>query len=198
MNLPAYDYISAPLWLLSSLHVLMLTLHFAAMSFVVGGLLFVFFGKLEGGISHPAAKKIIELFPSIMAATITLGVAPLLFLQLVYPGPVYSASIASGWLWLAVIGAAIGAYYLLYAAAFAPADRKLIWLGLAVPLFLYISLVYSSVFSMAERPGSTNAASSSFGGSRLTRRSRAGCRDGSICFSAPVQWRLFHGAAYSR
>ena len=153
MNLPSYEYVSAPIWLVTILHVLTLTLHFVAMNFVVGGLFFLLFGKLQGGAEHPVAKRIVKLLPSIMAATITLGVAPLLFLQLVYPGPMYSASIASGWLWLGVIGAAIAGYYLLYTAAFSTTGRGIRGLlGLALAAFLYISLVYSSVFAMAERP----------------------------------------------
>jgi hypothetical protein len=155
MTLPTYENLSAPLWLLTTLHVITLTLHFVAMNFIVGGLFFLLFGNREGGttLSPPATRRIVRVLPSIMAATVTLGIAPLLFLQLVYSGPVYSAAIASGWLWLAVIAAAIGGYALLYAAAFAQSDRRVgALLGLALPLFLYISLVYSSVFAMAERP----------------------------------------------
>ena len=100
MNLPAYEALPAPLWIITALHLLTFTLHFVAMNFVVGSLLFLLFGRMEGGTTHPVARKLIKLLPSAMAATVTLGVAPLLFLQLVYPGAVYSASIASGWLWL--------------------------------------------------------------------------------------------------
>ena len=91
-----------------------------------------------------------------MAATVTLGVAPLLFLQVVYPRQTYAAAITSGWFWLNVITAVIIAYYALYRASL-KGERtgkiSLPVLGLALLGLIYVSLVYSSVFSMAERPG---------------------------------------------
>ncbi len=91
-----------------------------------------------------------------MAVTVTLGVAPLLFLQLVYPKQMYSAAIVSGWFWFLVVPAVIAAYYLLYLASFTGKEVRSVkerYLWPALLALLYVSLVYSSVFSMAERPG---------------------------------------------
>jgi hypothetical protein len=99
--------------------------------------------------------RFIGLFPSIMAATVTLGVAPLLFLQLVYPSQMYSASIVSGWFWGMIIPVVIAAYYLLYGASFSErgtSSGKALHLWPALVALGYVSLVYSSVFSMAEHP----------------------------------------------
>jgi hypothetical protein len=155
MTLPDYHFISAPLWLITTLHVLTLSLHFAAMNFIVGGVLIVLFGNFPDRWQDPTVRKFIKLFPTAMAATVTLGVAPLLFLQLVYPRQVYSAAIVSGWFWMMVVPAAILAYYLFYGAAFSGKDGAskpggLLFLALLAAI--YVSLVYSSVFSMAERP----------------------------------------------
>ena len=83
----------------------------------------------------------------------TLGVAPLLFLQLVYHRQVYSASIVSAWFWLGIVAAVIGAYALIYGAVLTkerpPRYRLLPW---ALVLLGYVSIVYSGVFAMAERP----------------------------------------------
>jgi len=104
---------------------------------------------------HPGVLSLVKLMPTLMALTVTLGVAPLLFLQLVYHRQVYSAAIVSAWFWLGVIGAAVVAYYLLYAAALhgghdlAARTRRL---GLALLFLLFVSLVLSSVFTLAERP----------------------------------------------
>jgi hypothetical protein len=155
MNLPGYEFIPAPLWLVTGLHVLTLTLHFAAMNFLVGGLVVLLFGKIEGKWDHPVVRTYLKLFPVAMAATVTLGVAPLLFVQLVYHRQVYAASIASGWFWLFIIVAVIAAYYLLYAAAFSRGEnpgRRPLFLGLALLAAVYVSFVYSTVFSLAERP----------------------------------------------
>jgi len=154
MNLPGYDFLSAPLWLISLLHVLTLSLHFAAMNFVVGGILVVLTGRFPDRWDDPTVQKLVRLFPSVMAAVVTLGVAPLLFVQLVFPRQIYSSSIVSGWFWLMVVPAVILSYYSLYAASFSGANgaRRGAYFLLALVGFLYVSLVYSSVFSMSERP----------------------------------------------
>lgn len=155
MNLPDYQFISAPLWLVTVLHLLTLSLHFMAMNFLLGGVLITLISSTRKRWDDATAVKFARLFPAATAATVTLGVAPLLFLQLVYPRQVYAAAIVSGWFWLGVIAAVIVAYYALYRASFAgqrtgrAGDAVLL---LALAGLLYVSLVYSSVFSMAEQP----------------------------------------------
>ena len=155
MNGNEHDFLAAPLWLFTMLHWVTLTLHFLMMSFTLGGLIILLSGRDPGRWQRPATRRLVRLFPSTMAATVTLGVAPLLFLQIVYHRQVYSASIVSGWFWLGIFVAVIIAYYGLYAAALAsdeklPRRRWLLWLALLG--MLYVSLTYSSVFSLAERP----------------------------------------------
>jgi len=154
MNLPDYNFLSAPLWLVTVLHVVTLTMHFVAMNFMVGGIIIVLFGKFEDKWNHPVVGKFVKLFPTAMAATVTLGVAPLLFVQLTYYNQVYSASIVSAWFWLMIIAVAIISYYFLYAGSFTKKDGSRIgtYLSLALIGFLYISFIYSSVFSLAEKP----------------------------------------------
>ena len=117
MNLPHYEFLSAPLWLLTALHLLTLTLHFVAMNFLLGGVLIVLHAGIRKRWDDPTLLDFVRMFPSAMAATVTLGVAPLLFLQLVFHRQVYSAAIVSGWFWLGVVAAAIVAYYALYRAS---------------------------------------------------------------------------------
>jgi hypothetical protein len=109
---------------------------------------------------EPTLLHFVRLFPMAMAATVTLGVAPLLFLQLVYPRQMYAAAIISGWFWLGIIVAVIVAYYALYRAAMRGDSTGKVSrgaLGLAVLGLLYVSVVYSSVFSMAERTDQMHA-----------------------------------------
>ena len=100
MNLPDYNFLSAPLWLITTLHIVTLSLHFVAMNFLFGGTVVLLFGRMAGKWNDPAVRDYIKLLPSSMAATVTLGVAPLLFLQLVYYQQAYSAAIVSAWVWL--------------------------------------------------------------------------------------------------
>ncbi|MEW6411098.1 MAG: hypothetical protein AB1483_01345 [Candidatus Zixiibacteriota bacterium] len=155
MNLPDYNFLSAPLWLVNVLHIVTLTLHLVAMNFLLGGVIILLFGKFNDRWSHPVVQKFIKLFPNIMAATVTIGVAPLLFAQLVLAKPVYAASIVSGWFWLMIFVVAIIAYYFMYAASFVTGrenKRVNVFLWITLVGLLYISFVYSSVFSLAERP----------------------------------------------
>jgi len=155
MNLPDYAFLSAPLWLVTLLHWVTLTLHFICMNFLVGGIIIVLFGGFDDRWNNPTVMKFVKLFPSAMAATVSFGVAPLLFVQLVYPNQAYSASIVSGWLWLMIVVVLIAAYYFLYGSAFAKESARSrigIYLSIALLGFVYVSFVYSSVFSLAERP----------------------------------------------
>ena len=155
MNLPDYNFLSAPLWLITVLHIVTLTIHFLAMNFVVGGMTVVLFGKFQDKWNHRTVNKFVKLFPTVMAATITFGVAPLLFVQLVYAKQVYAASIVSAWFWLDIVFAAIIAYYFMYAGSFSKRisnGRIGLYLTIALICLVYISFIYSSVFSMAERP----------------------------------------------
>ncbi len=157
MNLPDYNFLSAPLWLLTLLHLVTLTGHFVAMNFVFGGMMVLLFSRIENKWQQLEVKKYVMLLPSVMAATVTLGVAPLLFLQLVYSRPAYASAIVSGWPFLLIIIAAMAAYYLLYGASFTstssssnPKPARKLWFAFAC--MLYISFMYSAVFSLAENP----------------------------------------------
>lgn len=155
MNAPDSAFLSAPLGLLTLLHLLTLTLHLLAMNFLLGGLGIAVFAAVKGRWEDPDLQRFAKLLPPAMAATVTLGVAPLLFLQMVYPRQVYSAAIVSGMWWLLVVVAVMAAYYALYRASHV-AERTgrpglAPWL-LALAGLVYVSAAYTSVFSMAERP----------------------------------------------
>jgi hypothetical protein len=123
------------------------------MNLLAGGLVLVLSSRAKDRWSDPLVRRLVRLFPSAMAFTVTLGVAPLLFLQLVYGRFVYSASIVSAWYWLLIVAAVILGYYSLYGASLAKRDnRKGLFLGLALGSAAFVSLVYSGIFSLAERP----------------------------------------------
>lgn len=155
MTLPDYHFIAAPLWLVTVLHLLTLTLHFFAMNILFGGAAITLWSSARNRWGGTQAVDFSRLFPAATAATVTLGVAPLLFLQLVYPRQVYAAAIVSGWFWLLVPAAVIVAYYAFYRASFSgqrTGRANHVMLALAAAGLIYVSLVYSSVFSLAEQP----------------------------------------------
>lgn len=153
MNLPDYNFLSAPLWLVTVLHWLTLTLHFLAMNFVLGGGAVLLLGKLDDKWTNPVVQRFLRLWPTLMAATITFGVAPLLFLQLTFYRQTYAAAIVSAWPLLLILVAIIAAYYLFYGAAFKKRKGYSGLIAIALLCMLYVAFIYSSLFSMAERPG---------------------------------------------
>ncbi|MFI5398921.1 MAG: hypothetical protein ACHQ9S_25605 [Candidatus Binatia bacterium] len=140
---------------MTTLHLLTLSLHFVAMNFLLGGVILVAQAAVRGRGDDPTLVRFTRLFPTIMAATVTLGVAPLLFLQLVYPRQAYAAAIVSGWFWLMVVAAVLIAYSALYLCA-GKSEKSgrvnLPLLLLALVGMMYVSITYGSIFAMAERP----------------------------------------------
>ncbi len=146
--------IPGPYWLFTVLHWLTFALHLTAMNVLFGGLL-VF---LLAGMSHLRTRLFdseVRLFPTVMAATITLGVAPLLFLQVIYGRFFYSATIVSAWNWYLVIPVLIVVYYLLYTVSLSgklSQKSKLILLAVAVAGFVYVSYTFTMISDLAEKP----------------------------------------------
>ena len=119
--IPAADAmpIPAPVWLLKFLLLFTFFLHLIPMNIVLGGsfttLFADWFGRKKNSEYHLAlAKGFSKMIPTAMAFTISLGIAPLLFLQVLYGQLFYSSSILMGWPWLFVFGLVMGAYYSFY------------------------------------------------------------------------------------
>ena len=147
--------IPGPYWLFTLLHWLTFALHLVAMNILFGGVLVLLVFK-----SNPLRGRIfpafVKLFPTAMAATITLGIAPLLFLQVIYGRFFYSASIIAGWNWLLIIPILLIVYYLLYLAALKSGLKegaKTKILSLVVIGFIYVSYTLSLLLDLTEKPG---------------------------------------------
>ena len=152
--LPDLHAVPSPFWLLTVLHLLTFVLHLVAMAALVGGVLVVLADRSPDRWSRPAVRRLLSLFPVLMAATVTLGIAPLLFLQLSYGKVAYAAAITSAVFWFLVPFFAMAAYACFYAASHRPvgdagAGR---WLHVGFTFLMAVALVYSSTFSLAEQP----------------------------------------------
>jgi hypothetical protein len=141
----------APPSLLWGLLLLTFFLHLLAMNFVLGGSLIAAAGRLRGGDDRLLlTKRIGKAMPVMIAAAITFGVAPLLFLQALYGRLFFTSSILMAWLWLAVIPVLILAYYAAYAISFRGGGRGLVvFVAFA---FLAISFVYTNNMTLMLRP----------------------------------------------
>ena len=148
----------APYWLFKLLMLVTLLLHLLAMNFMFGGAILAAVARLKGGkddqylqLSTNIAKKI----PSFLAATITLGIAPLLFLQVIYGQYFYTSSVIMGWPWFLVVIILIFAYYGFYVVAFTEDQRKggLIWaLLFSLVLVFVVGFFYTSNMTLMLRP----------------------------------------------
>lgn len=93
--------------------------------------------------------------PPVIAFTITLGIAPLLFLQLVYGQLFYTSSVLMAWTWLAVVLFLLVAYYGIYWFSFRheALGARGFWVMLVTALILVrIMLIYTQNMSLLERP----------------------------------------------
>jgi len=109
----------APVWLLKALLLLTFLLHIIPMNLVLGGGLTSFvtevLGRRRGSEYHlRLARSFARMIPVAVAFAITLGVAPLLFLQVLYGQLFYTSTILMAWPWLAVIALVILGYYGFY------------------------------------------------------------------------------------
>lgn len=151
----------APGWLLWFLLMLTFLLHVLAMNLVLGG-------SILGGVTELQARKegrphhralvgsLSKAMPVAVAAAVTLGVAPLLFVQVLYGRLFFSSSVIMAWPWLAVIPLLILAYYGVYRRAFkgeALGSRGPLVGWLAALIFMVIGFLYSNNMSMMLRPG---------------------------------------------
>src|SRR5208282_6210321 len=92
-------------------------LHLLAMNFLLGGVIILSISSFLGRRNskhHEFTRRVSRAMPSVTAFTITLGVAPLLFVQLVYGQLFYTSSDLMAWYWLAVVFLVMLGYYGVY------------------------------------------------------------------------------------
>lgn len=97
-----------------------LVLHVATMNYVLAGSTFLALLGVWEAIRGPAlrwrpvANLVREWLPFALGVTITAGVAPLLFVQILYKLPYYTANLLLFNRWMAILPVLIVAFYLLY------------------------------------------------------------------------------------
>jgi len=140
----------APVWLLQAFLMLTLFLHLLPMSLVLGGGTLTVISELlarRDERHRRLAQAVARLLPILVAFTITLGIAPLLFLQVIYGPLFFSSSILMAWPWLSIIGLMLLGYYGYYWHSF-QLDRlgpRAVWVALvSTVLFMIVGLIFTS------------------------------------------------------
>lgn len=150
--IPAAEAIPSPWGWFEALLVATFALHILFMNLAVGSALLAFFGR---GRHRELAHELGHRAPTLLALTINFGVAPLLFVQVLYGQFLYTSSVLmAGW-WLSAIAAVIIGYYGLYAhdARFdaAPGLSRLA-LAVSLAFLLYTGFLLSNNMTLMLRP----------------------------------------------
>jgi len=130
-------------------------LHFLAMNIMLGTGFIAFAAPFwRGDDVMPLNTHIAKTLPYSIAFTINLGVAPLLFLQVLYGQFFYTSSILMGVYWLSIVGILIVSYYAAYVYRLVD-DRGgmgRLYISAAVLLLLAVSLLFSNNVSIMQMP----------------------------------------------
>lgn len=152
--IPSPEPIPAAWWLFEALLVATFTAHILLVNVVLGGGAVVFIESLRerrASWARPFSAKL----PTALALAVNFGVAPLLFLQVLYGHFVYTSSVLMAVFWLGVTGLVMLAYYGLYLAVLRHDDlgtaRSLV-LGLVVLLLLATAFVFSNNMTLMLAP----------------------------------------------
>ena len=109
LPLPAYP------WMFLFLLYLTFSLHLIAMNLTIGGTLLLTVSSFRRSENMEKLSVFLSKFlPFSLSFTITLGVAPLLFIQVLYGQLFFTTSILMGWWWLMILVFLMIAYYSLY------------------------------------------------------------------------------------
>jgi hypothetical protein len=148
----------APYWLFKTLLLVTFLLHILAMNCMLGGAFLAVFARFtskgkefRNRIFLDLAKKI----PVFLAATITIGIAPLLFVQAIYGQYFYTSTILIAWPWFLLLVILCVAYYGFYFVAYngkrRPGPAGIVLLASLV-LVLIVGFIQSTNVTLMQNP----------------------------------------------
>jgi hypothetical protein len=148
----------APYWIFELLLIVTFVLHIFAVNFTLGGGVMALAGKWRSRKDEKGGRMffdVAKLLPVLLPAAITLGVAPLLFVQVIYGQYLYTSSIVMAWPWFLVLGCLVVAYYGFYYVSFRskrqPGKAGIVML-LSVVLVFLIGFVFSNNLTLSQTP----------------------------------------------
>ncbi len=127
------------LWL--ALYLLTFALHAVFVSYVLAGAGYALIQSLRK-VEDPIAERVRDRLPFMLGCGITAGVAPLLFIQLLYQRRFYTANLLMGPRWGAVVPALIVGFYALYLAK-AKTSMRVRRLALAIGTVCFLFVAWS-------------------------------------------------------
>ncbi len=162
--LPALDPmpIPGPEWLFHLLWLVTFAVHVVGVNVVLGSSILGTFAALDRdrAFGRPVARLFAEVNTWAISLTITFGIAPLLFVQVLYGRLFYSATVILAPAWLGLLLLLMAAYYLTYAAKFRlrAGQGAALHLALSALLFLAVAAIQVVVHLLSVQPGRWAAA----------------------------------------
>ena len=156
--IPSPDPLGFPLpaWILQALAYLTLTLHLSAVHFTIGGALLLLWARMRNGAGYEGVARFLGSgLPLGMSYIITLGIPPLLFVQVLYGQLFYSSSVLIGAFWIQVIPAVMLAYAGFYWHKMQRDSRPRLQgvvVAAAVGLLLYVGYIYVNNLTLTMSP----------------------------------------------
>jgi len=158
--IPAPDVLPlpAPPWLFLSLLILTFTVHVVFMNLLFGGTILAlvsgFRGRSEG--KHALlAQTIFKFMPINIAIAVNFGIAPLLFVQILYGNLLYSSSILISLAWFGIIPLIILGYYGTYTLRYRLNKLgrfRMVLLVIVPAIFATIAFFFVNNLSLVQRP----------------------------------------------
>ncbi len=161
--------LSGPAQFYVALYLLTLVLHVFLMTYVLAGSAVMAFAVIFPGdgetprASQPLVAILRDWSPFVLSGAITAAIAPLLFVQILYPRHFYTANLLLGWRWMVVIPVLILAFYLLYlikskrASKWPFASRTALVVS-ACGCFLFVAFCWTANHLLSIAPGSWTSA----------------------------------------
>jgi hypothetical protein len=154
--IPAIDAfpIPGPVWLFQILLVFTFILHLVFLNLTLGGTILAAVAQTASGgrrEDHRAvlAGRLMAINTYGISLTITTGIAPLLFVQVLYQQFFYTATLLIAWLWLLFLVFLMTGYYATYLFKFRRAPeigiKGMIWLWVAAICFVVVAMVQVAV-----------------------------------------------------
>jgi len=145
-----------PAWILQALAYLTLTLHFSAIHFTIGGTLLLLWFRVRRAAGHDSMARFLGSgLPLGVSYIITMGIPPLLFLQVLYGQLFYSSSVLIGAFWIQVIPAVMLAYAGFYYHKLQRDTRPRLQgvvVVVSVLLLLYVGYIYVNNLTLTMSP----------------------------------------------
>ena len=161
--IPAVDPagLPGPLWLFHVLLVFTFFLHLVFMNLTLGGTLLAVVAHLRSGgrrddFRGVLSRRLMTVNNYGISLTITTGVAPLLFIQVIYQQYFYAGTILLASVWFTMLVLLAVGYYAAYLYKFRGAPAHGVggglWLSVAAAMFLLIAMIHVAVNLVHTQP----------------------------------------------